>query len=317
MDPQAIIIKALAGASSDKPMTATELHKIAGPLINNLDVFDDTCEQLYQARIINRCLQQKGGLEQFLYWPTANVSRKSPAFIISNKRHLDATLTPPPRRSEVSQPSTTISKDISMSKSDNKTKFTAVLVVQTALENPGIKFNDLVTVMAGDDKQDFAKARDMLYYCVNSKFLSKDDKKVISLGNNDAWLIKNGFMQDNAPVKPAAETKQEKPANIIAELHLPSEASNEVVKTIEGSLKECNTEAAYIPKIGTFAWQASYLIENLLEQLPQGSTLRLRSATDAKPIIQLTTDCHDMVLAIENVDPCFEAINTLNRLKAA
>jgi hypothetical protein len=316
MEPQAIIIKALAGASSDKPMTATELHNIAGPLINNLDVFDDTCEKLYQARIINRCLQQKGGLEQFLYWPTANVSRKAPAFIISNKRHLDATLTPPPRRSEVSQPSTATSKDISMSKSDNKAKYTAVLVVQTALENPGIKFNDLVTVMAGNNKEDFAKARDMLYYCVNSKFLSKDDKKVISLGNNDAWLIKNGFMQDSAPAKPATEVQEKKTLADKFAIEFTVDAS-QAVKTIEAALKDTNTEAAYIPKIGTFAWQASYLIEKLLEQLPQGSTLRLRSATDAKPIIQLTTDCHDMVLAIENVDACFEAINTLNRLKAA
>jgi hypothetical protein len=313
---QQTIIDALDGRSSANPMTATELAEKTLSIIADVHDFYVTCEYLYENRVINRCTQIKGGVEQCLYWPTANVNRKAPVFIISNKRHLDATLTPPPRRSEVSQPSTATSKDISMSKSDNKAKFTAVLVVQTALENPGIKFNDLVTVLAGYNKEDFAKARDMLYYCVSSKFLSKDDKKVISLGNNDAWLIKNGFMQDSAPAKPAPETKEKKSVVDKFAIEITVDAS-QAVKTIGAALKDSNTEVAYIPKTNTFAWQASYLIEKLLEQLPQGSTLRLRSATDAKPIIQLTTDCHDMVLAIENVDPCFEAINTLNRLKAA
>jgi hypothetical protein len=307
---QKIIIKALAGATSASPMTATELHKIAGGKIQNLDVFDEICEQLYQARIINRCLHTKNGLEQYLYWPTANVNNKAPVFIISNKRHLDATLTPPPRRTESYKPIVTTNKDEStMSKSP---KYPATLIVQAVADNPKIHFNALIAKLIGESKNDHNQVRDMLYYCIKSRFVNKDDHKQLTLGDNDAWLLKNGFTEDK--LKPAS-SKDKLTVEVEA-----TEALAVVREAIVEAKKELRvTHVSEITpiKASTFNPGVAYSTEKIFELLPANCTLQIRKTDLGELLLQLNINDDQYHPKLNLVDECIKAIKTLNMIKAA
>jgi hypothetical protein len=331
---QEIIIKALAGASSTNPMTATELNSVAGPKINNLDAFYDVCEQLYQSRIINRCLQTKHGLEQYLYWPTANVNNKAPVFIISNKRHLDATLTPSPRRTESYKPVVTTNKDEStMSKSP---KYPATLIVLAVADHPNIHFNDLIAKLIGESKDDHNQARDMVYYCIKSRFIAKDGHKQLTLGDNDAWLIKNGFFDtklasprvaDNTATNFLKEPHVTKSANIITELHLPSAEKSieiEAIKTtdhladylqaenINADLhaKVISSEIAEIANI-------TYCINKLFDLLPPNVGMGITKLADGNMHINVALHEKTYLPKVDQVESCLNAIKTLTQFEVA
>ncbi len=325
IDHQKLLLTAVSGADSSKPINAADLQKSCG--IKNTAEFESLCERLYESRLINRCLQTKGSITQYLYWPTAIINKPEKAqFVINRPKMLAA-------RRQVSQkkPIESAPKKVeSMKKTSKKSdaKYTATLIVKTVLENEKININDLVSLLIGENKGDHAKVKCMIYYCLNYNMLSKDSSKRLSLGSNDAWLIKNGFFENGSlstiPLGSNSNINSNGPSPFFTKKsYVKSEAAAEPRTTdaLDEHLKSDpestetsidSTQEATTPDVDTV-----YCINKLFELLPNNCGFGLQKLADGNMHIKLAIYDKTYLPEAHEVESCINAIKTLTQFEVA
>lgn len=287
------LLSAMAAATSTSPINVTGLQKASG--IENLNDFDALCEQLYQSRQINRCLQTKAGVTQYLFWPTAIFNKHQRIkFVINPEKIARARAGIAIKRNEGDS-----MKNLGK-KTDKKSgsKYTALLIVKTVQDHPNIKIDDLVSLLIGENEADYQKAKYMVYYCIKSNILSKDSAKQLILGANDAWLIKNGFF-DEKVTPPSADY---------------GAVNNFLNSPNQEDLAEINKPTP--GPTNALLDDTTACINRLFELLPENCGFGLERLADGNMHIKVAIYEKTYTPKAHEVESCIKAIKTLTQFQA-
>lgn len=254
---------------------------------------------IYQSRLINRCLQTKAGITQYLFWPTAIINKPEKAQLVINRPKMMAARREIANKKPIdSQPIKVDSMKKTAKKSD--AKYPATLIVKTAAQNPNIKFDELVELLIDGNKADYQKARDMVYYCVKSKLLSKDSSKQLTIGTNDAWLIKHGlFVNGQNSITGATPGTTD-----ALDQHLKDETAAE-------DLAPQATNTLHMAEI-----DATFCINKLFALLPINCGFGLEKLADGNMHIKVSLYEKTYLPKADEVESCINAIRTLSNFEA-